>query len=73
VLIRKLEEENGLLNNSPCNLQAFVHISTAYSNCIIKEIDERFYLPAQRWTDMVQLMDSLDQETIETITPMYVL
>jgi fatty acyl-CoA reductase len=53
-------------------LQAFVHISTAYSNCAIKEIDERFYLPALRWTDVVQLVDSLDQATTETITPMYV-
>ncbi|XP_023708259.1 fatty acyl-CoA reductase wat, partial [Cryptotermes secundus] len=61
---------NGLLNNSSCNLQAFVHISTAYSNCIMKEIDEKFYMPAMRWTEVVQLVESLDQETTEIITPL---
>ncbi|XP_021938102.1 fatty acyl-CoA reductase wat-like isoform X3 [Zootermopsis nevadensis] len=51
------------------HLKAFVHISTAYSNCVIKEIHEQFYLPALRWTEVAQLIESLDQETIETITP----
>ena len=53
-------------------MQAFVHFSTAYSNCTMKEIGERFYPPPMRWTDLVQLIDSLDERTVEMITPMYV-
>jgi hypothetical protein len=53
-------------------IQAFVHFSTAYSNCTMKEIGERFYTPPLRWTDLTQLIDSLDERTIEMITPMYV-
>jgi len=39
----------------------------------MKEIDEKIYLPTLRWTEVVQMVDSLDQDIIETITPMYVL
>lgn len=53
-------------------MQAFVHFSTAYSNCTVKEIGERFYTPPMRWTDLVQLVDSLDERAIDMITPMYV-
>ncbi|GFG36350.1 hypothetical protein Cfor_08610, partial [Coptotermes formosanus] len=50
------------------HLKAFLHFSTAYSNCPRKEIGERFYSPPLRWTEMLQLMDSLDERTIDTIT-----
>jgi hypothetical protein len=60
------------INTFSCSAQAFVHFSTAYSNCTIKEIGERFYSPPLRWTDLVQLTESLDEKTIEMITPTYV-
>jgi len=53
-------------------MQAFVHFSTAFSNCTLKEIGERFYSPPMRWTDLVQVIDSMDERTVEMITPMYV-
>nr|AID66649.1 fatty acyl reductase [Agrotis segetum] len=50
-------------------LKAFVHISTAYSNCPQTSIDEKFYdspLPGEKLIDLVETMD---EQTINNITP----
>ncbi|CAH2101882.1 unnamed protein product [Euphydryas editha] len=50
-------------------LRAHVHISTAYSNCPRKEIDEVFYdsiLPGEKLIDIVETMD---EKTLNAITP----
>ncbi|KAJ9587815.1 hypothetical protein L9F63_018739 [Diploptera punctata] len=54
------------------NLKAFVHISTAYSNCPRKVIDECFYEPSMRWRELRQLVDSLDDESLSALTPLII-
>jgi len=52
------------------NLKAFVHISTAYSNCAgRKVVDEIFYKPPISGDNLLQLVNSLDDDYIERITP----
>ncbi|PSN40547.1 hypothetical protein C0J52_10393 [Blattella germanica] len=51
------------------HLKAFVYISTAYSNCREKEIDEKFYRPPLKWYELVHLVEALDQNTLEIIMP----
>ena len=50
-------------------LQAFVHISTAYSNCPHKVIEERFYEPNLKYTEVRDLVNSLDDDTLSVLTP----
>ncbi|XP_016954058.1 fatty acyl-CoA reductase wat [Drosophila biarmipes] len=52
-------------------LEAFVHISTAFSNCVAYKIEERFYpehltCPVDKVLD---LTESLSGETLETMAP----
>lgn len=50
--------------------KSFVHISTAYSNCVGRKIvDETFYKPPISGDKLSQLMDSLDDDYITRITP----
>ncbi|CAI6349030.1 unnamed protein product [Macrosiphum euphorbiae] len=52
------------------DLKAFVHISTAYSNCAGKKVvDEVFYEPPISGDNLFQLMNSLDDDYIARITP----
>lgn len=52
------------------NLKAFVHISTAYSNCAgRKVVDEMFYKPPISGDNLFQLVNSLDDDYIERVTP----
>ncbi|CAI6349494.1 unnamed protein product [Macrosiphum euphorbiae] len=52
------------------DLKAFVHISTAYSNCAgRKVVDEVFYKPPISGDNLFQLMNSLDDDYITRITP----
>nr|XP_032525853.1 fatty acyl-CoA reductase wat-like isoform X1 [Danaus plexippus plexippus] len=50
-------------------LRALVHISTAYSNCPLKEIDEKFYESPLSAEKMIDLVESMDDKTLNTITP----
>jgi len=51
-------------------IQAFVHISTAYSNCAGREVvDEVFYKPPITGDKLLQVVNSLDDEYITRITP----
>ncbi|XP_017041065.1 fatty acyl-CoA reductase wat isoform X2 [Drosophila ficusphila] len=53
------------------HLEAFVHVSTAYSNCVVDHITERFYpehltCPVDK---VLQLHDSLSPELLDNMTP----
>ncbi|NXK73567.1 FACR1 reductase, partial [Amazona guildingii] len=51
------------------NLEAFIHISTAYANCIRKCIDEIIYPPPAEPKKLFDLIEWLDESIIEDITP----
>ncbi|KAH8246857.1 hypothetical protein KR032_002290 [Drosophila birchii] len=53
------------------NLVAFVHVSTAFSNCVEKHIQERYYpenlnCPVRK---VLQLYETLDDEMVDNMTP----
>lgn len=53
------------------NLEAFVHVSTAYSNCVVEHIQERYYpenlnCPVRK---VLQLYETLDDELVDSMTP----
>ncbi|XP_075409432.1 fatty acyl-CoA reductase 2-like [Tenrec ecaudatus] len=50
-------------------LEAFVHISTAYSNCILKHIDEVVYPCPVQPKQIIDSLEWLDDSIIEDITP----
>ncbi|XP_077288140.1 fatty acyl-CoA reductase wat-like isoform X2 [Arctopsyche grandis] len=50
-------------------LAAFLHVSTAYSNCIIKNIEEKFYDSPMKPEKLINLVDTLDEDTLQKITP----
>lgn len=54
------------------NLKAMVHVSTAYANCTRRDIDEKFYKTQITGEHAVTLAESLDQKTLDKITPQYV-
>ncbi|UYV79094.1 hypothetical protein LAZ67_17001112 [Cordylochernes scorpioides] len=72
--IRKLQVRSWLhryLSSTTCVCahQALVHLSTAYSNCDRREIDEVVYpspVPPQK---VIEAVDWLDDETLTSITP----
>ncbi|KAK0176486.1 hypothetical protein PV328_000617 [Microctonus aethiopoides] len=51
------------------NLKAIVHIGTAFSQCISQFIDEVFYEPPIDCDRMLNLLDLLNDEQLETLTP----
>ncbi|XP_046475512.1 fatty acyl-CoA reductase wat-like isoform X1 [Neodiprion pinetum] len=51
------------------NLRAFVHISTAYSNCVRQSIDEKFYPPPIDSDKLLDLVEILDDASLEHLTP----
>ncbi|KAJ3641616.1 hypothetical protein Zmor_028113 [Zophobas morio] len=51
------------------DLKAMVHVSTAYSNCNQKHlIKEQFYEPGMTATELLTMLDSVDDETITNRT-----
>lgn len=50
-------------------LKSFIHISTAYSNCHLKKIEEKFYDYQMRYTDIEMMLAKLDAQEVERITP----
>jgi len=52
------------------DLKSFVHISTAYSNCVGRDVvDEIFYKPPISGNQLVKILDCLDDNYITKITP----
>ncbi|CAH0712903.1 unnamed protein product, partial [Brenthis ino] len=50
-------------------LRAFVYISTAYSNCHLNEIDEKFYGSNLSEDMLINLVENMDENTLKNITP----
>lgn len=47
-----------------------MHVSTAFSNCIRKNIDEVHYTDIIDADKVLTLLDTLDDERLEKMTPM---
>lgn len=44
------------------------HVSTAYSNCNQLLVEEKFYDPKSDYEDVLKLVSSQDDETLEKMT-----
>ncbi|XP_011146930.1 fatty acyl-CoA reductase wat [Harpegnathos saltator] len=53
-------------------LKAFVYVSTAYSYCMHKAIDEKYYTPPLETDKILTLLNVLDDKTLEKITPILI-
>ncbi|CAH0713000.1 unnamed protein product, partial [Brenthis ino] len=49
-------------------LRAHVHISTAYSNCPLSEIDEKFYESNFSGDKLIDLVENIDENTLNNVT-----
>ncbi|XP_043499970.1 fatty acyl-CoA reductase 1-like, partial [Polistes fuscatus] len=58
-----------LLAQEMKSLEAFVYISTAYSHCIHKKIEEKFYMPPIKTEDIINLTEILSEDVLDLITP----
>ncbi|KAG6443935.1 hypothetical protein O3G_MSEX003046 [Manduca sexta] len=50
-------------------LKSMVHISTAYSNCPLNVIDEKFYESPLPGDKLIDLVETMDEKVINNITP----
>lgn len=50
-------------------IQGFLYISTAYSNCNQSEIDETLYKPRISAIDMLNLLEVMDEDLLNAIQP----
>lgn len=50
------------------NLKVIIHVSTAYANCHLKQIDEKFYKYSINYDDLDCLMEKFDEKTIDEVT-----
>ena len=50
------------------NLKSFVHVSTAYSNCHLKEIDEKIYSPLADWRKTIEICETLNENELDILT-----
>ncbi|XP_044261427.1 fatty acyl-CoA reductase wat-like [Tribolium madens] len=66
--VRSTQDCINLAKKMP-NLKAFIYVSTAYSNCPYINIDEKFYSPSVTPKTLLQIVDSLDDEILDNITP----
>ncbi|XP_053621774.1 fatty acyl-CoA reductase wat-like [Plodia interpunctella] len=58
-----------LLARNCIKLKALVHISTAYSNCLQSQIEERFYECPLPGDSLIDLVETMDDKIINNITP----
>lgn len=61
-----------LLAKEMPDLKAFVYTSTAFSHCIHKFIEEKFYSPPIETDKILTLLDILDDEQMEKLTPILI-
>ncbi|KAK7868009.1 hypothetical protein R5R35_010183 [Gryllus longicercus] len=50
-------------------LEAFIYVSTAYTNCNRLEIDEKLYPPPGDWRTFNELVDKMDPLLLDILTP----
>lgn len=46
-----------------------VHVSTAYSNCHLRFIEEKFYKYPMQIEDLEKLVEKFDDDALEKLTP----
>lgn len=46
-----------------------MHVSTAYSNCHLRFIEEKFYNYTLHYDDLSRLINKLDESQLDKITP----
>ncbi|XP_031331413.1 putative fatty acyl-CoA reductase CG5065 isoform X2 [Photinus pyralis] len=51
------------------DLKSFVHVSTAYSQCIRDIADEAFYVPEENYTDLITMANTISNEKLNEMTP----
>ncbi|KAF7286596.1 hypothetical protein GWI33_004636 [Rhynchophorus ferrugineus] len=51
------------------NLIVFVYISSAFANCHLKTVGERFYEPVMNPDDLINLVDNCSDDILDKITP----
>lgn len=49
--------------------QVVIHVSTAYANCHLRFIEEKFYKYPFHADDLSRLIDKLDDKSLEEVTP----
>ncbi|XP_046837379.1 fatty acyl-CoA reductase 1-like [Vespa crabro] len=49
------------LSKEMSKLKSFVHVSTAYANCLENQIVEKFYDPSMNADEFIDLMESMDE------------
>lgn len=49
-----------------------IHVSTAYSNCHLRRIEERFYDYPVKFEDLEEKIDHMDEKTIDNMTSKWV-
>lgn len=50
-------------------VEAFVHVSTAYANCDKKNVDESIYEPPLHPRKLMDAVEWMDKDVLETLTP----
>ncbi|PSN51360.1 hypothetical protein C0J52_07924 [Blattella germanica] len=50
-------------------LKALIHVSTAYCNCHLKEIEEQFYNYPITYKKLLSIMDNVNDKMLDNITP----
>ncbi|XP_035739081.1 fatty acyl-CoA reductase wat-like isoform X1 [Vespa mandarinia] len=66
--VRSLKDLLNLSKEMP-KLKSFVHVSTAFANCLQNPIEERYYDPPIDSDKLIDLMDCLDEKLLDDITP----
>lgn len=51
-------------------VQAFVHVSTAFSNCDRQSIEEKFYPPKYNPLKLIRLTEAVDEPYLSQLTPL---
>ncbi|CAG9767884.1 unnamed protein product [Ceutorhynchus assimilis] len=51
------------------NLEALIHVSTAYCNCDRSEVKETIYPPSIGPDEIVSLVEALDEDLVDSLTP----
>lgn len=52
------------------NLKSILHVSTAYTQCPLRRIDEKFYRPPSDSNNLILLTECTPDNLLENMTPM---
>ncbi|XP_046683821.1 fatty acyl-CoA reductase wat-like isoform X2 [Homalodisca vitripennis] len=66
--VRGTREMLDLAREMP-GLKAFVHVSTAFANCHLQQIEEKFYPPPTSCENLSQLTQCVQPDLLDQITP----